>query len=266
MLEAGGRSLHRVYLRDRPADAGWVELDPANSHHVREVLRLRPGQHLRALVPAGHDLVLQITDTRPGRVLCTVAGRVALPSEPALRVSVYQGLTRGERFEYVLQKCTEIGAYDFFPVIMRRTVIRPSQHGAASRLARWQRIVEEAALQSGRAAIPLVHPPALLGDVLATDHRSAQASEGALRLVADEEESRPLGEVLAALREPDCPGRAQIVIGPEGGLERDEVQAMIRAGFVPVSLGPRVLRTETAGPVLLSILLYELADLGGRRE
>jgi len=168
--------------------------------------------------------------------------------------------------EYVLQKCTEIGAYDFFPVIMRRTVIKPDQRSATSRLARWQRIVEEAALQSGRAAIPLVHPPALLGDVLAADHGCVHASDHALRLLADEAESRPLGEVLAAVREPGRLRRAHIVIGPEGGLDRDEVQVMTQAGFVPVSLGPRLLRAETAGPVLLSILLYELADLGERRE
>jgi len=188
--------------------------------------------------------------------------------------------------EYVLQKGTELGAAEFWPVITDRTVVRPDSGRAAGRLTRWRRIVEEAALQSGRSDVPVVHdvrPLAVLLEAMREQPRD-------LLLVAYEEETRPLKDLLReidarresqgegaaeaaeveAAREAEArggpathPKTAAVVIGPEGGLSTGEISAMRAAGFVPVSLGPRILRTETAAAAALAMLLYEFGDLGG---
>lgn len=257
---------HRIVLGPEEVRSNHVLLSRDNTHHVREVLRLRHGGAVRGLVPAtgepsgeGYDLVLRIEEMRSGRLACSIEGRVELGSEPALAVTVCQGLTRSERFEYAVQKCTEIGAWGFRPVITARSIIRLDASRCNQRLGRWRRIAEEAALQSGRARIPEVSDIVRLGELCDL----ARVSPAQLMLVAYEEETTPLREVLRRATADARPQTAAVVVGPEGGLERGEVEQLAAAGFIPVSLGPRILRTETAGPVILSLLLYELADLGG---
>lgn len=274
-----GRPLHRIRL-DGPelrVVRGELVLGPGNSRHLREVLRLRPGDLVRGLAGGGLDYLLRVERLRPGQLVCTVAGTVEVRAEPDLAVTVCQALTRPERFEYTLQKCTEIGAAAFVPVVTRRSIVRRPERGSAPRLGRWQRIVEEAALQSGRGTVPPVSEPVELEALLSpagpvpglAGGPSCPRGPYGLRLVAYEEESRPLGPLLrqaAASGDGPVPPTAAMVIGPEGGLEAAEVAKLAAAGFVPVSLGPRVLRAETAGPVMLTMLLYELGDLGGPRR
>ena len=257
--------LHRIVLTPNEVRGDDVLLSAANTHHVREVLRLRHRAFVRGLVAesgpsARYDLLLRLEDNWEGRLHCLVVGRVELPPDPRLAITVGQGLTRGERFEYTLQKCTEIGAAEIVPLLTERTVVRPESVERTQRLARWQRIVEEAALQSGRGSIPAIGDPVKL-----TDFAGQCAGVPAdLRLVAYESERGALHTVLASMRRQGIvPLAAQIVIGPEGGLASREVDCLVEAGFTPVSLGPRILRTETAGPLLTALLLYEFADLGG---
>jgi 16S rRNA (uracil1498-N3)-methyltransferase len=225
--------------------------------------------------------MLQVHGQISERLRCVAEATLAPVPEPALHVAVCQGLTRAERMEYVLQKGSELGAWEFYPLITARTVVRPDGLRSAARLGRWRRITEEAALQSGRAHIPPVHPVLALSD-LAT---KMAADPCDLMVVPYEEEVATLRDVLRS-RLPRTPAAgpdlaeaaasgarpgaragavstAAVVIGPEGGFERSEIAMLREAGFTPVSLGPRILRTETAGPVVLSLLLYEFGDLGG---
>lgn len=266
-----GWQLHRILLSPGEIRRGAVILSPANTRHVRDVLRLRRGDALRGLAPGGGDLVLRITGGEGGLLLCEVTRTLPPLPEPALAVAICQGLSRGDKMEYVLQKCTELGAFEFWPVITERAVVRPDSGRASARLARWRRIAEEAALQSGRPFVPAVQ------DVLPLPRlvESFRAQPRDLMLLAYEAETRALRDVLREMRsraaqagpEGDAasllPRSAVVAIGPEGGFAPQEAAGMVEAGFIPVSLGPRVVRTETAGVAALAILLYEFGDLGG---
>lgn len=253
--------LHRIRLSAEELHGPAVVLSPPNSHHVRQVLRLRRGEQLRGLAPDGTDLILRIEGEGDWRYLrCAVEGQIAPLPEPGLGVSLCQGLTRAERFELVLQKGTELGAWDFRPVITARTVIRLDAAQASARIGRWRRIVEEAALQCGRTHIPEIRPVVPLSEMtraMAQDPRD-------LMLVPYENATWPLRTTLKDLSAGTPPPRsAAVCVGPEGGFEPREIDELRSAGFRPVSLGPRILRTETAGPLVLSLLLYELGDVGG---
>jgi len=252
--------LHRIRLGHEELIGRHVVLSPANTHHVRQVLRLRPGARLRGLTPNGPDLVLRVHGGGiDGRLRCSVEGEIAPLTEPPLRVSICQGLTRAERFESVVQKCSELGAWDFHPVLTARSVVRPDAAHAALRVERWRRIAEEAALQCGRTHVPAVHPVTTLAGLAGTMRDGPRD----LMLVPYEGETAPLRDLLKATATGPRPLTAAVVTGPEGGFEAREIELLRQAGFSPVSLGPRILRTETAGPLALSLLLYELGDVGG---
>jgi len=260
--EAG--QAHRIVLTPDEIRGQDVVLSAANTHHVREVLRLRHGALVRGLVPdgpiPGYDLVLRVGEMWEHRQQLSVVERIELVAEPQLAIEVCQGLSRGERFEITLQKCTEIGAMSFVPLLTERTVLRPDVRQREQRMQRWRRIIEEAALQSGRTRIPTLAEPIKLAELVTL----AAAAPVDLSLIAYEAEHNPFRAFVQARRNNgELPRTARIVIGPEGGLARAEVDCLSVAGFTPVSLGPRILRTETAGPVMTALLLYEFADLGG---
>ena len=159
-------------------------------------------------------------------------------------IVLLQGLPKGDKLELVLQKATELGVSAVWPVLTARAVARPKQDALGARHARWQRIVEEAARQSGRADVPEVAPLRPL------DAAVRALPPGVRLLVLDEEErAERLGPAAGD-------GAVALVVGPEGGLEREEVDALRAAGGVPVSLGPLVLRTETAGIAALAVLRH----------
>ena len=172
-------------------------------------------------------------------------------SETAFPVTLLQALPKGDKMELVLQKGTELGVCGFVPVIAERSVALPSTGRAEARHERWERIVGEAARQSRRPSLPSLGAAQPLETALA-------AVTADLRLMLWEEGSRPLSAVLPA----QPPESAAVLVGPEGGFSADEAALARRAGFVPVRIGPRILRTETAGFAVAAILQYLYGDLG----
>ena len=167
--------------------------------------------------------------------------------------SLYQGLAKGDKMELVIQKAVEIGVSDIFPVAMDHSVVVLEASKAGKKVERWQKIAEAAAKQSKRDIIPTVHQVMPLGQAL-------QAKEQDLLLVAYESENQvSLKEVLQSHKEAKTIG---VVIGPEGGLSMEEVEAAVARGGIAVSLGRRILRTETAGLVAATAILYETDNLG----
>jgi 16S rRNA (uracil1498-N3)-methyltransferase len=232
-----------------------VAFDPAETRHMTAVLRLAPGDLVIAADGRGHDYTVRLEalgETATGTILGVDASR----RESPLAITLVQGIAKGDKMETIVRAATELGVARVLPAITERTVVRLEPGRWRERARRWQRVAREAAKQCGRAVVPEVEAPRPLAEWLA----ATAGGPGALRLCLWEGEAPPLGRVLDALAAP--PDSALVLIGPEGGLARAEVEAARGHGWRPASLGPRILRTETAGPAVAAILQFRFGDLG----
>lgn len=251
--------MHRFFVTDSPAVGERLAFPPGTAHQMTRVLRLRPGERVIAIDPGGWELVVELLllDGRFAEGRVTARGRPAV--EPPLRVLLAQGLPKGDKMDWIVQKCTEAGVAEFHPVVTRRTVANPAGKEEARR-QRWGRIAREAAEQSGRTRVPAIAPVRRLEEAVAELGRAdlfMVAWEGAAA-VSLKDALRERAAVGFEVPEP----AVSLLVGPEGGLEPEEVDLARRHGAIVVSLGPRTLRTETAGLMLAGLVLYELGDLG----
>jgi 16S rRNA (uracil1498-N3)-methyltransferase len=232
--------------------AGRVTFDSLETRHLARVLRLGPGDTVVATDGAGHDYTVRLDALRP-RATGIVIGVAAAAVESPLAITLVQGVPKGDRLETIVRAATELGVTRVVPVVTARTVVRLAESQASTRAARWQRVAREAAKQCGRPIVPEVTPTRALEAGL------EEARDTDLGLCVWEDESRPLAVVLAEAKRPR---RVAVLIGPEGGLERREVEAARAGGWQVVGLGARILRTETAGPAVIAILQSRWGDLG----
>jgi 16S rRNA (uracil1498-N3)-methyltransferase len=245
--------LTRVHVPGPLAAAGEVSLPEAAAAHVARVLRLRPGARLVLFDGSGADFLAEISDIAGSRVRARIDGRAeGLPESP-LAVTLVQAVSRGERMDWTLQKATELGVQRIQPVLAARSVVRLDERQGERRLRHWQAVVASACEQCGRSVLPAMEPPLELPRYLAGPRGAA------LRLVLSPDAATSLAT--SAGRLDGDGGGIELLIGPEGGLEAAEVAEATRAGFEPVSLGPRVLRTETAGIAALAVLQALAGDL-----
>jgi 16S rRNA (uracil1498-N3)-methyltransferase len=241
--------LTRVYIGEPLAPDADLHLPEAAANHVARVLRLRAGASIVAFDGSGSEFRCEILAVTGDRVQVRVGARTAGLPESPLRITLVQAVSRGERMDWTLQKATELGVRTIIPVLSARSVVRLDERQAAKKVRHWQAIVAGACEQSGRSVVPEVRTPVELGVYLATVPREGQ------RFVLS-----PTGPAsLAGLA--SVGARAELLIGPEGGLDDAELERADRAGFTPVRLGPRVLRTETAGIVALTVLQALWGDL-----
>lgn len=246
--------LTRVYL-DAPLEAGArVTLTGSAARHVTRVLRLRPGQALTLFNGGGGEYAATIEALRGERVAVAVGESRAIERESPLTLTLAQGVSRGERMDLIVQKATELGAARIVPLLTERSVVRLSAPQAARKLEHWHAIAIAACEQSGRNRLPRIavpqSPPEFLRSVA-----GGTGAQGAAHLLLSP---------AATTRINDLPRPADsviVLIGPEGGLTDAEQQAAMAAGFIPVRLGPRVLRTETAAIAALALLQREFGDL-----
>jgi 16S rRNA (uracil1498-N3)-methyltransferase len=229
-----------------------VLLGKGDSHHLLRVMRAQPGDDFTVLV-GGVQYECRLTGVGEGHAEGTVVASRPASGEPPVKVTLFQGLAKGDKLETVIQHGTEIGISEFVPVASRRSVVKLEPKKAAERVERWQRIAREAAEQSRRGAVPRVAPVASWQEAV------ARCGEFELALVPWEEGGEPLGEVLKG-----APGTRSVAlfIGPEGGLSPEEVAQAGAHGARAVTLGPRILRTETAGLAAAVAILFALGDLG----
>ena len=230
-----------------------MQITGRDAHHIIDVLRMIPGDRLQVVADDGISFLGEIADISTNTV--TVYAREILREthEPDVRISLLQGLAKGGKMELIIQKAVEIGVTDIFPVAMDHSVMVLDNSKAEKKTQRWQKIAEAAAKQSKRDAIPAVHEVATLTQVLRT-------KKWDLLLIAYESENQvSLKEALQTHKEAKTIG---LIIGPEGGLSNEEVKTAQAAGGIAVSLGRRILRTETAGLVAATAILYETDNLG----
>ena len=239
--------MHRFFLPLEAFQADTVRFPAETAHQIRRVLRLGAGDEVLALDNQGWQYRVRLAGDDLGHVLL----REAAAGEPALHLTLFLALTQREKFEWALQKCTEAGVSAFVPFVSTRSLVQDAQD-AHKKLPRWQKIVQEAAEQSGRGRIPPVAAPLPWAGAL----HSAQAAS--LRWIAWEEEQQTgLRTALRGLA--PVPGQtAAVFIGPEGGFTPAEVEQARQSGCQPLSLGPRILRMETAALAAAVLLVYEL--------
>ena len=231
-----------------------VTFDRDESHHLARVLRLRAGDSVVAVDGSGREFTVRL-DTLAPEAAGTIVGVVARNMESPFPITLVQGLPKGDKLEAVIRAATELGVARIAPALTTRSIVRLDAARAASRLARWQRVAREAAKQSGRSELPAIEPPRPLAEWIAEP-----ANERALRLCLWEEERMPLADALATLA--PTPTSAVVIVGPEGGLTSDEIAVARLAGWRVAGFGPRLLRTETAGPAVIATLQFRYGDLG----
>jgi len=222
--------------------------------HLTRVLRLGPGAEVLVLDEDGKLYRSRIASAAFGAVRLEIFEQVEGQGEPPLKVTLVQGLARGDKMDLVIQKATELGVSRIVPLVSERAVVRLEGTRIEKRVARWQKIAVEAAEQCGRLRVPVVEQPL----DLAASLKLAEPGDTVLFLWEGEKERR-LRDIL---RQHHPAGEVFLFVGPEGGFSAGEARMAADAGAFCVTLGPRVLRTETAGLIAAALVLYELGDLG----
>lgn len=222
--------------------------------HISKVLRCRVGEELEICDNDNNEYICEITNIDKSQVELDILERVDIKRESDLKIKVYQGLPKGPKMEMILQKLTEVGVDEIILVQTKRTVVKVDDKKEDKKIERWERIIYEAAKQSKRGKIP-----ALKG-VLTFKEALDDMSENDFNIAPYENERTK--SIKQAIKGVDI-NNIGIFVGPEGGFEDTEIEAIEAIGGQSVSLGPRILRTETASLVASSIVLYELSDLGG---
>ncbi len=231
----------RIYTSQPLQLAGQVELAGPTAHYLSRVLRLSKGDALILFNGDGKNYSAEITAIQSQRVQVRLLDSSEPGNESPLKITLVQAVCRGERMDYTLQKATELGVFRIQPLISQRVEVRLDKSRQTKRLEHWQGVVVSACEQSGRAIVPEVKAPLSMADWISCTDESP-------RLVLD-----PLAEnKLSSL--PVASDSLSLVVGPEGGFTDQEMEAARANGLTGVSLGPRVLRTETAGPAAIAVL------------
>ncbi|KJH79474.1 16S rRNA (uracil(1498)-N(3))-methyltransferase [Stutzerimonas stutzeri] len=225
------------FFIDAPLSLGTQDLPEASAHYISRVLRLSTGAVVQLFDGSGQEYRGELVEVGKKHVKVELREQLAGLSESALKIHLGQGLSRGERMDWAIQKATELGATEITPIVSERCEVRLKDERADKRLAHWRQIAISACEQCGRSVIPAIHPPMSLQEWLAV--------EADLKLVL-----HPLAEPLTTHQRP---ATLAFLIGPEGGLNDAEIEQARSAGFQPARFGPRVLRTETAPVVALSV-------------
>lgn len=246
--------MYQFFVEPSQIQGKRIIITGSDVNHIKNVLRMKPGEEISVSNGMdGREYRCGIEEFAEDTVVCTLRfvkeEGVELPSE----IYLFQALPKADKMELIVQKAVELGAHEIIPVAAKRCVVKLDEKKAANKVNRWQGISEAAAKQSRRGVIPLVHTPVTLQEAV------EMAKDMDVRLIPYE-----LAEDMSHTRsliEAVGPGqRIAVFIGPEGGFEESEIQTALAAGIEPVTLGRRILRTETAGLAVLSWLMYHLEE------
>ncbi len=253
---------HRFFIT--PNQINWQEKKASISeqdqtHKISHVLRLRENDQIVLLDGTGLVYNAQIVSFFSRAVQCRLLSRRSTNTEPELKITIAQGLLKGPKFDYVLQKCTETGVSEFIPVATERTIIRINEDDVSRdvdrRIDRYQKIIQDAAEQSERGSVPPVKNVMTLDELC-----KMNLSTYDLKLIcAERSQTNGIKEVLNSIQ--SKVQKVILLIGPEGGFAENEIKQVLSAGFTSVSLGKRIYRSETVGMLLSGILFFYFNDL-----
>lgn len=244
--------MHCFYCEANQVTGEQITITGSDVNHIKNVLRMERGEELMVCDGTGMQYTCQIEEFPAGEVKLSILKAEKASTELSVRLKLYQGLPKKDKMELIIQKAVELGAAEIIPVMTKRCIVKlEDDKKEAKKLERWQAIAESAAKQSGRGMIPTV------GRVMNYKEAIKRASDEGMSLIPYE-----MAEGMKTLKKAaKAASKQQVIsvfIGPEGGFEEVEVEFAKENGVVPVSLGKRILRTETAGFTTLSILMYEI--------
>jgi 16S rRNA (uracil1498-N3)-methyltransferase len=244
--------MQRYFITPDQLIGDIIHITGDDVHHIRTVMRGQVGDTFICCL-MGMDYLVKIEEITAKTITCHILERTISIGEPTVQVTVAQGLPKGEKLEWILQKGTELGAVSFSPFSSSRTIVKLDQTKAKKKRDRWSKIVKEAAEQSHRGTIPTVSYPVSWKTLI------EEIPKYDVAVIAYEKGGQVLSEV-SHLYEAES---ILMIIGPEGGFSTEEVEEAIEKGAVPVTLGDRILRTETAAISLLTCIMFVHNELGG---
>lgn len=244
----------KFFVNNEQIDKGIVEIIGQDAKHMKKVLRLNVGEILNITDENRSTYKCEIKEFKDDKVLCNILEKIEEDNENRINITLFQCLAKFDKMDYIIQKATELGVYEVYPVISNRVIVKLDEKGKAKKVERWQAISKEASKQCKRTYIPEIKNVIFLKDICNL------VPKYDIILVAYENNKNSLKEVLRQLnRDIKSVG---IVIGPEGGFEETEIQSLTKYENIHiVSLGNRILRTETASISLISNILYEFDEI-----
>lgn len=243
-------SMSKFFVKEEQIQKETITIEGNDVNHIKNVLRLKEKEEIQVTgKQEGITYRCVIETLGEKQVVCKIIEKQEESHELSFSITVFQGLPKAEKMEWVIQKCTELGVAEFVPVVLQNCVVKLDEKTASKKVERWQKIAEVAAKQSGRDKIPLVQFPQTLQQI-----GTQMEQYDAVMVAYEKEETHTLKQ---ALREVGDYKKIAICIGPEGGLEDKEVQFLHEKGAKVVTLGKRILRTETVALVMTSNLIYD---------
>lgn len=242
----------RFFVSPDKVENGKITIDTEDVGHIVRVLRMKCGETVTVCDTCGNDYEAKISEIADKKIICSVEKVSKSVSEPYTEVTLFQALPKSPKMEYIIQKTTELGIKRIVPVKMSRCVVKWGK-GDEKKTARWRKIAESAAKQSGRGIIPEIAEPVTFSEAI----KLLKESELCFAPYECETE-KTLKSVISEVQKPKS---AAFIIGPEGGFDLAECEQLKESGIKTVTLGKRILRTETAGEAVLSMLMYEFDEI-----
>ena len=242
--------MYQFFVDDAQIGREFVTITGADVNHIKNVLRMKAGEKIRISNQQGRDYYCEISEVTDTFVQADILNEDVASTELPSKIYLFQGIPKGDRMETVIEKAVELGVYEIIPVAMKYCVVKLDAKKEDAKVARWQKQAEAAAKQSKRSIIPKIHP------VMSYKEAVEYAMQCDVRLVPYENERGMQGtrEALSTIK---AGTSVSVMIGPEGGFAEDEI-AQVKDSMQVISLGKRILRTDTAGIAVMSMLMLEL--------
>ncbi len=255
--------MQNFFIPKRNITNELVIINGSQLRHIKDVIRKRTGDLISIFDESGYLYLVEIISISKEKIEGQVIKRLRGPQEPRLKVNLYQCIPKFNKMDLVVQKCTEIGVFSIHPIISTRTIVKPKPSTKELKIKRWQKIVQGASEQSRRTVIPKIFEPQDFQEAI-KKIKSRYDEDGFFGLILwEEERQNTLKDFLRKRRITNTKNpELDIFIGPEGGFTNTEVDIANRSGIRPISMGNRIMRTETAGLISIAIILYEYGDLG----
>ncbi len=243
------KTIHRFFVPSTHFGDGKVKIWGDEGYHLIRILRAAPGMQIKVFTEKETEFLCEVVNVKKTEATAKILEKMENRVDPEVRVTVAQALVKPAKFDFIIQKCTELGVSAFQPVVTKHSISLPKQ--AEKQLKRWDRIALEALKQCEGRRIPAVY------EIKKFEKFISEDTEG-LKFYLDARDGEPANTALRRAAESGSISSVTVFIGPEGGFSDDEKTLLREKGFIPIYLGPRVLRAETAAVAITSILFHEL--------